>query len=214
VLFVASCQRNSSDYLSAAKQEKPITITDQPVVFANKPVPGGICNPDAYSVTLESKTQVDGNWEWVWSIQNLNAGNGSNGTSQDLSNWGMPLGFCVSWESVVGAGYSANGSNWTNFTPAYEVNPSQGCLTVPVIKFEYGLSATLNHISGLLSTRITTHRVHWAIISRAGILPVVPSTLPALAVEVWKKWLNKNVRLFYFIHPYFLINTWIVSGVC
>jgi len=137
LLLTASCQHNSSDLL-VSKQEKSVTIAEQAVVLANKAVPEGTCNPDAYLVTLESKTQVNGNWEWVWSVQNLNPGNGSNGTSQDLSNWGMPLGFCVSWESVVGAGYSANGSNWTNFTPTYEVNPSQGCLTVPVIKFDYG----------------------------------------------------------------------------
>ena len=115
VFLVVSCQRNSSDLL-VAKQEKPVAITEQSVVLAKKPAPEGTCNPDAYTVTLESETQVNGNWEWVWSVQNHNPGNGSNGTSQDLSNWGMPLGFCVSWESVVGAGYSADGSNWTNFT--------------------------------------------------------------------------------------------------
>jgi hypothetical protein len=153
VFLVASCQRNSSDYLSVAKQEKPITITDQAVVLANRSAPQGSCNPDAYTIALESKTLVDGNWEWVWSIQNLNPGNGSNGTSQDLSNWGMPLGFCVSWESVVGAGYSANGSNWTNFTPTYEVNPSQGCLTMPVIKFDYGTTGSAKSYFRLVVNR-------------------------------------------------------------
>ena len=137
LLLSASCQRNSSD-LWVAKQEKPVAITEQAVVLANKAVPQETCNPDAYIVTLESETQVNGNWEWVWSVQNLNPGNGSNGTAQDLSNWGMTLGFCVGWESVIGAGYSADGSTWSNFTPTYEVNPSQGCLTEPVIKFDYG----------------------------------------------------------------------------
>lgn len=94
------------------------------------------CN--SYNIALESKTLVDGNWEWIWSVQNLNPGNGTNGTVQNLSHWGMQFGTCFSWSSVVGAAYSSDGINWINFTPVYAVDPSQSCLTTPVLKFDFG----------------------------------------------------------------------------
>ena len=57
-------------------------------------------------------------------------------------NWGMQLGTCVDWTAVLGAGYSADGSNWTDFTPSYQTDPSQGCLPTPVLKFDFGTSGT------------------------------------------------------------------------
>src|SRR5262245_49181447 len=68
------------------------------------------CN--AYEIALESITPVGGGkYEWIWSVRNLNPGNGYNGTTQDLSNWGMTLGSCVNFSSVVSAAYSPNGTN-------------------------------------------------------------------------------------------------------
>jgi len=94
------------------------------------------CN--AYAISLESKTQVGSNWEWIWTVQNLNPGNGNSGTVQDLSHWGMQFGSCFVWSSVVGAAYSADGITWTSFTPVYQIDPSQTCMTTPVLKFDFG----------------------------------------------------------------------------
>ncbi len=109
---------------------------------ARQPGTGGTCNPNAYIITLESKTLVNGNWEWIWTVQNPNPGNGGGGTVQDLSNWGMQFGSCFAWSYVVSAAYSPNGSTWTTFTPTYQVDPSQGCMTDPVLKFDYGTTGS------------------------------------------------------------------------
>lgn len=98
------------------------------------------CN--SYNIALESKTQIGGNWEWIWTVQNLNPGNGTNGTVQNLSHWGMQFGSCFIWSSVVGAAYSADGINWTSFTPVFAVDPSQSCLTTPVFKFDFGTTGS------------------------------------------------------------------------
>ncbi len=142
-LIITACQRDSSDITFVApKENTSVATTGAASEQGQKNTAPEVCNPSAYTVTLESRTQVNGNWEWVWSIRNNNPGNGNNGTAQDLSNWGMQLGTCVDWTSVLGAGYSADGANWTVFTPSYLVNPSQGCLTTPVLKFDFGTSGS------------------------------------------------------------------------
>ncbi len=94
------------------------------------------CN--AYTIALEDVNHVGNNYEWIWTVQNPNPGNGNNGTVQNLSHWGMQLASCVPWSSVVGAAYSADGITWTSFTPVYQVDPSQNCMTQPVLKFNFG----------------------------------------------------------------------------
>ena len=143
LLFLAtSCQRNSLEETFVVKQDNVLAVAGQPAVFArNAPAPG-VCNPNAYTVILESRTQVNGNWEWVWSVQNPNPGNGKNGTTQDLSHWGMQLGSCVNLTSIISAGYSRDGLTWNNFTPSYQSDPSQGCMTTPVLKFDFGTSVS------------------------------------------------------------------------
>jgi hypothetical protein len=102
----------------------------------------GTCNSNAYIVTLESRTQVGNSWEWVWSVQNSNPGNGNGGTVQNLSHWGMQFGPCNVMNSVVSAAYSADGITWTSFVPVYQTDPSQGCVTTPVLKFDYGTAGS------------------------------------------------------------------------
>lgn len=142
LFFATSCQRNSLEHNFVVKEDKVAAIAERPAVFAKKGTVPGACNPNAYVINLESRTQVNGNWEWVWSILNPNPGNGNNGTAQDLSHWGMQLGSCVNWTSVISAAYSSDGLNWTNFTPLYQSDPSQGCMTTPVVKFEFGTSGS------------------------------------------------------------------------
>lgn len=135
-LFLAtSCQRNSQDMIAFENDNRETTE----VMGKDNPGP---CNPSAYNVVLESRTLVNGYWEWIWSIQNTNPGNGNNGTAQDLSNWGMELGSCVNWASVISAGFSIDGTTWSDFTPLYQANPGQGCLTTPVLKFDLGTTGT------------------------------------------------------------------------
>lgn len=132
LLLTTGCQKSSSDTEAGIST----TATDK------KQAPDGPCNPNAYTITLESKTLVNGNWEWVWSVQNPNPGNGNNGTTQDLSHWGMQFGSCFNAAHLVSAGYSNDGTSWNSFNPSYKADPSQDCLTTPVVKFDVGTSGS------------------------------------------------------------------------
>lgn len=129
--IVVSCQKEAKE----SNQEKE-------TLQANKPTPPATCNSNAYVITLESKTFSSGSWTWIWSVRNPNPGNGNNGTSQDLSHWGMRFGTCLDFSDITGAAYSFNGNNWTYFTPEYKVDPSQRCMTTPVLKFDAGTTGT------------------------------------------------------------------------
>ncbi len=140
--IISGCQRNvQQDILEPGKptlEKSPVESFVSDYTSARPPGPGGTCNPNAYNITLESKTMVNGNWEWIWSVQNPNPGNGGGGTLQDLSHWGMQFGSCFALSFVVSAAYSADNITWIAFTPLYQVDPSQTCMTDPVLKFDYG----------------------------------------------------------------------------
>ncbi|HEY6504196.1 MAG TPA: hypothetical protein VIZ28_09505 [Chitinophagaceae bacterium] len=142
LLMMTSCQRDSLEETFSPKEDAVTVITEQTGVNAKKGSSSGTCNPDAYVITLESRTQVNGYWEWVWSVYNPNPGNGNNGTAQGLSHWGMQLAGCVNPASVTGGAYSSDGQNWSSFSPSYQPDPSQGCMTTPVIKFDFGTSGS------------------------------------------------------------------------
>jgi hypothetical protein len=138
-LFILSCQRDAHKEMA-----QPVSTEQMTTDGADrKPAPSGDCNPNAYTITLESHAFNGTGWDWIWSVQNPNPGNGNNGTSQDLSHWGMRLGTCLSDLShVTGAAYSADGTDWTTFTPSYGTDPSQGCMTTPVLKFDAGTTGS------------------------------------------------------------------------
>lgn len=138
---ITSCQKSA--LIEFARQENSSTVAtdlsgnnarEEAVASATAET----CNPDAYIITLESRAFVNGSWEWVWSVQNSNPGNGNGGTVQDLSHWGMQFSPCNVMSSVIGAAYSADGINWLSFTPAYQVDLSQNCASTTVFKFDYG----------------------------------------------------------------------------
>lgn len=145
-ILLMACQRNASGEL----MPPPVAVETTALVAESQLIPSAgtaslnteSCNPNAYIIILESRTLVNGNWEWVWSVQNSNPGNGNGGTVQDLSNWGMQFGSCFVWSAVVGAAYSNNNIDWTGFTPSYSSDPSQSCLTTPVLKFDYGTTGS------------------------------------------------------------------------
>ena len=129
LLLVAGCQKSA--------QHEGIVSNE---TVDKKSEPNSPCNPNAYVITLESKTLVDGKWEWVWSVQNPNPGNGNNGTVQDLSHWGMQFGSCFNTAHIVSAAVSNNGTDWNATSTSYERDPSQNCLTTSVLKFDTGTS--------------------------------------------------------------------------
>jgi hypothetical protein len=133
ILFI-SCQRDGQEQLVNRNHNPSDTPADDGLSGRGR----AVCNTDVYDVLLESKLQVNDTWEWVWSFQNTNPGNGTNGTAQDLSHWGMPFGACFPYSSVIGAAYSGDGINWTSFTPVFQIDPSVSCLGVAVLKFDFG----------------------------------------------------------------------------
>lgn len=140
--LIFSCKQYYNEDLSEFQGN---SLVDEPAfgsVTGKASNQGGPCNPNAYDVVLESRTLVDGNWEWVWSVSNPNPGNGSNGTAKDLSHWGMRMGICVTPSTIISAAYSGDGLVWTDFEPGIKSEPSQDCLTTPVLKFDYGTTGT------------------------------------------------------------------------
>jgi hypothetical protein len=130
LLAIIGCQKSSD--LSGTNESAGKRPPSTPPVNCTNP----------YVITLESKTLVNGNWEWVWSVYNPNPGNGSGGTAQNLSHWGLLLGQCVDFSDIVDGATSTDGTTWTPFTPTNEVDPSQNCVTVPVLKFNVGTTGT------------------------------------------------------------------------
>ncbi|MBK6935767.1 MAG: hypothetical protein IPH18_01940 [Chitinophagaceae bacterium] len=144
LIIVAGCQKNKLNELPAPLSTETATTvsSDHSVLSLRESSPSAACNSGAYIVTLESRNNINGNWEWIWSVQNSNPGNGNNGTVQDLSHWGMQFGSCFNWSSVVSASFSADGITWVAFSPVYASDPSQSCMTVPVLKFDFGTTGS------------------------------------------------------------------------
>jgi hypothetical protein len=78
-----------------------------------------------YTIKLESVTYANGQTTFIWSVTNPKPGNGSNGTFQDVSHFGVVLGTCVSRSDIVKGG-------------SFGVDKSQSCYTGPYLKFDYG----------------------------------------------------------------------------
>src|SRR5690349_23127185 len=85
----SSCDKNSSDEPTPPKLME--TCGDQlqmgagASVFAKSP----------YSVHISDLYKEGDTWVWIWEIKNTKPGNGTGGTVQDLSHWGIDLGKCV-----------------------------------------------------------------------------------------------------------------------
>lgn len=141
ISLLVSCKKNASEFTSSA--EEAIISSNANHSSARQSIHSTTGTPDAYSINLDSHTDLgNGNWEWIWSIQNLNPGDGTNNTVQDMSHWGIEFGTCVNSSNLVAASYSTNGTNWSSFTPTIAVDPSQGCVAVPVFKFNFGTNGS------------------------------------------------------------------------
>ena len=132
-LLIVSCQHDA--------KELPVPQKLQTENLANRLLLPGEEKP--YNIELIGPIAVSNGWQYTWKIQNINPGNGNNGTAQGLSHWGFSapknmLGAtCFNLSNVKSAAYSANGINWTTFTPSLKVDPA-GCLSTPVLKFDFG----------------------------------------------------------------------------
>ena len=92
-----------------------------------------------YTVSLLSrKSNGDGTYSWIYSVNNPKPGNGNNGTAQDLSHWGISLGSCATIKDVVGMATSKDGIKWTSIKPEYKQDKSQDCYSDPILKFDVG----------------------------------------------------------------------------
>ena len=102
----------------------------------------------AYVVTLESKTFVNGKWEWIWSIENSNPD-----IADDLAYWGMQFGDCFCIGDICSAAFSTTPGNWESFTPAYAVDAGLKCTTSKVLKFPKGTTGTAKTYYKLILTK-------------------------------------------------------------
>ena len=191
VAFIA-CQRDVKNLTKSPEEDG---------LSAKKPVPPAICNSNAYVVTLESKTLVGGNWEWVWSVKNPNPGNGTNGTSQDMSHWGMQFGTCLVWSDIVSAAQSADGTTWISFTPTYQVDPSQSCVTTPVLKYNMGTSGTAKSYYRLvLSKNYSVDPSAFAYYKSGARMPCCTFTFNGVGCPVINNWCAKS-QGYWFARP-------------
>src|SRR5688572_24930495 len=129
IIVIASCQQEvgvgSNELIPTGNQNINCTT---PYVFK---LEGEYANADG-----------SGTWSWVWSAYNPNPGNGTGGTAQNMSHWGFRLNSCFVWNNIVSAAYSFDSTTWTSFTPAYEPDNSQNCVTDSVFKFSAGTTGT------------------------------------------------------------------------
>lgn len=146
VFLLIGCEKNSD--LSIEQKEAARVSAPSAILSSTLPATGESTCAGPYTVTLETVVNNgDGTYTWTWSVQNPNPGNGLNGTLQNLSHWNITLGTCVTIEDVVGGATSANGTDWTTFTPTYEVDnsfntPNCNLTTVDVLKFNLGTTGS------------------------------------------------------------------------
>ena len=146
----SSCDKNRNDEPAPKIME---TCTDQLQMSAGAAVSAS----SPYSVHISDLYKEGDNWVWIWEIKNLKPGNGTNGTVQDLSHWGIDLGKCVGLNDIVLAAYSQDKLNWTNFTPKFEADPSQECSTNKYVKFDFGTTGTQSSWYKMVITKNVTH---------------------------------------------------------
>lgn len=148
-LIMIACQKTNIQQTELERQRTSMTLTG-----IENTVPGEPCADGPYVITLVRKQLITegplaGKWEWIWSVVNPNPGNGTNGTVQDLSHWGITLPECVTLANIhLAKAFRMDGDNqfYEVFTPKYEADKSfdangvcPGTEANPVmLKFDYG----------------------------------------------------------------------------
>ena len=146
VILFSACKKSDETGKRELDASKLSSICDgKSIVTSSKQKAATLSaeGPTPYTVSLLTrKSNGDGTYTWIWSVSNPNPGNGTNGTVQDLSHWGISLGACAKISDIVSASTSTNGVNWTSFTPEYKQDRSQDCYSGAVLKFDVGTSGT------------------------------------------------------------------------
>lgn len=146
VSLLIGCEKNSD--LSVEQKELAKVSAPSATLSATLPLTAASTCASPYTVTLENVTNNgNGTYTWTWSVANPNPGNGTNGTLQNLSHWDITLGACVTMADVVSGATSTNGTEWTAFTPTFEVDnsfntPNCNITTVNVLKFNLGTTGS------------------------------------------------------------------------
>lgn|GEM_PF-613468 len=131
--IMIACQKTSIRQTEQERQATSLTLTG-----IENTVPGEPCADGPYIITLVRKQLImegplAGKWEWIWSVVNKNPGNGSNGTVQDLSHWGITLPECLTLANIhLAKAYAfksedqseSNVRFYNIFTPKYEADKS------------------------------------------------------------------------------------------
>ena len=110
-----------------------------------------------YNVHISELFGENGKYTWIWEIKNDNPGNGTNGTVQDLSHWGIDLGTCIKLTDIIEAAYSQDGKTWIKFTPEFQVDKSQNCSSLSYVKFDFGTTGSQISYYKLIITKNVTH---------------------------------------------------------
>jgi hypothetical protein len=147
----SSCDKNSSDEPTAPKLME--TCTDQLQMSAGASVSAS----SPYSVHISDLYKDGDTWVWIWEIKNTKPGNGTGGTVQDLSHWGIDLGKCVGLDDIVEAAYSQDKVNWTTFEPKFEEDKSQDCSTNKYVKFDFGTTGGQSSYYRMIITKNVPH---------------------------------------------------------
>jgi hypothetical protein len=133
-------------FVACRKEAKMIDLSPT----ASKTGPGNTASCLNYNVAL-ARTFNGSQTTFIWTITNPSPGNGSNGTTQNLSHWsfvpGCPGadGLEQNWSDIIRAEYSYDGgTTWTVIspTPILKPDPSQTCSSANVFKFDFGTSGS------------------------------------------------------------------------
>jgi hypothetical protein len=146
-----------------------------------------------YNVTL-SRSFATNQTTFLWTIVNTNPGNGSNGTTQDLSHWsfvpGCPgnNGLEQNWSDIVSASYSYDGgATWTIIapTPILKPDPSQTCSSANVFKFDFGTSGSTPTMYKLVVTgNYSTDPANFAVFKSGAKTGCCTRTIPGIGCKV------------------------------
>ena len=128
-LFVG-CEKSNELKPEATNNDAALLIESaSAAITTTLPVEGQSDCVGPYKVILESVTNNgNGTYSWVWSVQNPNPGNGSNGTFQNLSHWDITLGSCVTFDNVISGATSSN--NVTVIIKLRDNRPNPSCKAV------------------------------------------------------------------------------------
>ena len=156
VLTFSSCVKERAAEIN--QQEKLMSECTKGLQMSVGGLKASVVSP--YAVRLASVKKVDGGYEWIWEVQNFHPGNGSNGTTQDLSHWNISLGKCVVIKDILKAAYSSDGTSWTSFKPELKEDKSQDCFKESIFKFDYGTKGSkISYYKIVISKNVTKSNV-------------------------------------------------------